>query len=222
VGSYWCINSLWNQSKIRRREKEKKRTEKKKKKKKEKKEKRNQGKLLPTTKIRTGNLPSRVVGQLLNHDVLSTYMRHFIQDDIYPLKDVIQDFMTTSSSLPKRCTIGPLPQLNSMVSSWTTKGKSTTAGSLLVFEDKVGEDGLSSQTTYKVNIDCLYYKACIAPNPKVLNDLKLSKEKLENVYGGIMKEVNDLRLQIDSKNIKAKASILILPKLKPKMFIFAS
>jgi hypothetical protein len=96
----------------------------------------------------------------------------------------------------------------------------------LVFEDNVGEEGLSSQSTYKVNIDCLYYKEAIAPNPKLLNDLKPSKEQLEKVYGGIMKEVNDLRLQIDSKKtflaliVKAKASILILPKLKPKMWFF--
>jgi hypothetical protein len=126
-------------------------------------------------------------------------MRHFVQDDIYQLKDVIQDIMTISSSVPKRCTIGPLAQLNSMVSSWTTNGKATTAGSLLVFDSNVGEDGLSSQSTYKVNIDCLYYKAFIAPNPKVLNDLKPSKENLKKVYGVVMKEVNDLRLQIDSK-----------------------
>jgi hypothetical protein len=86
-----------------------------------------------------------------------------------------------------------------MVSSWTTNGKATTAGFLLVFEDNVGEDGLSSQFTYKVNIDCLYYKASIAPNPKVLNSLKPSKEQLEKNNGGIMKEVNELRLQIDSK-----------------------
>jgi hypothetical protein len=126
-------------------------------------------------------------------------MCHFVQDDPHPLKYVIQDIMTTSSSLPKRYTIGPLAQLNSMVSSWTTNGKVTTAGSLLVFEDNVGEDGLSTQSTYKVNIDCPYYKASIAPNPKVLNDLKPSKEQLEKVYGGIMKEVNELQLQIDSK-----------------------
>ncbi len=86
-----------------------------------------------------------------------------------------------------------------MVSSWTTNGKATTAGSLLVFEDNVGEDGLSSQFTYKVNIDCPYYKASIAPNPKILNDLKPSKKQLEKVYGRIMKEVNELWLQIDSK-----------------------
>ncbi len=48
-------------------------------------------------------------------------------------------------------------------------------------------------------MDDPYYKASIAPNPKVLNDLKPSKEQLEKVYGGIMKEVNDLRLQINSK-----------------------
>jgi hypothetical protein len=144
-------------------------------------------------------LQSRVAGQPLYHDVFSTYMRHFVQDDPHPLTDVIQDIMTTSSSLPKRCTIGPLAQLNSMVSSRTTNGKATTAGSLLVFEDNVGEDGHSSQSTYKVNIECPYYKASIAPNPKVLIDLKPPKEQLEKVYGGTMKEVNKLRLQIDSK-----------------------
>jgi hypothetical protein len=68
-----------------------------------------------------------------------------------------------------------------MVSSWTTNGKATRAGSLLVFEDNVGEDGLSSQSTYKVNIDDPYYEASIAPNPKVLNDLKPSKEQLKKI-----------------------------------------
>jgi hypothetical protein len=70
---------------------------------------------------------------------------------------------------------------------------------LFVFEDNVGEDGLSTQSTYKVNIDCPYYKASIAPNPKVLNALKPSEEDLKNVYQVLMKEVNDLQLQIDNK-----------------------
>ncbi len=144
-------------------------------------------------------MQSRMAGQLLYHDVFSMFMHHFVQDDPHPLKDVIQDIMNTSSSLQKRCTIGPLSQLNSMVSSWTTNGKATTADSLLVFEDNVDEDGLSTQSTYKVNIDCSYDKEAIDPNPKVLNELKPSKEQLEIVYGAIMNEVNDLRLQIDSK-----------------------
>ncbi len=76
-------------------------------------------------------------------------MHHFVQDDPHPLKDVIQDIMNNSSSLPKRCTIGPIAQLNYMASSCTTNGKATTAGSSLVFfKDNVGEDGLSTQSTY--------------------------------------------------------------------------
>ncbi len=93
--------------------------------------------------------------------------------------------MTTSSLVPKMCTIGPLAPLNSMVSSWTTNGKATTAGSSLVFDDNDGEDGLASQSTYKVNIDCPYYKAYIAPNSKVLNDLKPSKEQLKKFMGDL-------------------------------------
>jgi hypothetical protein len=69
----------------------------------------------------------------------------------------------------------------------------------LVFEDNVGEDGLSTQSTYKVNIDCPYYKEAIGPNPKVLNKLKPSEVDLKKVYRLLMKEVNDLRLQIDSE-----------------------
>ncbi len=68
------------------------------------------------------------------------------------------------------------------------------------FEDNVCEDQLSSQLIYKINIGCPYYKASIAQNPKLLNDFEPSKEQLENVYGGIMKEVKKLRLQIASKN----------------------
>ncbi len=61
------------------------------------------------------------------------------------------------------------------------------------------EDTLSSQSTYKINSGCLYYKASIAPNPKLLNDFAPSKEQLEKVYGGIMEEVNEFPLQIASK-----------------------
>jgi hypothetical protein len=65
----------------------------------------------------------------------------------------------------------------------------------LGFEDNVCEDQLSSQSTYKINIGCLYYKASVAPNQKLLNDLEPSKDQLEKVYGGIMKEVNKLQLK---------------------------
>jgi hypothetical protein len=96
----------------------------------------------------------------------------------------------------------------------------------LGFEDNFCEDTLSSQSTYKTNSGCPYYKASIAPNLKLLNDFEPSTEYLEKVYGGIMEEMNELQLQIASKKtflpliIKAKPSILILLKFKPKMLSF--
>jgi hypothetical protein len=127
------------------------------------------------------------------------YLHHFPPNDLSLLMDIIQNIITTSNLPPKRCTKTPIEKYNLEVASWTTTCKTTTAGSSLVFEDNVGEDGLSSQSTYKVNIHCPYYQASIAQHLKILNDLKPSKEELEKVYGGIMKEANNLRLQIASK-----------------------
>ncbi len=93
----------------------------------------------------------------------------------------------------------PVAEVNLLVDSWTTTAKATPAGSSLGFEDNVCEDTLSSQSTYKINSGWPYYKASIAPNPKLLNDFEPSKEHLETVYGGIMEEVNELWLQIASK-----------------------
>jgi hypothetical protein len=127
------------------------------------------------------------------------YLHHFLQNDLYFLKDIIQDIITILTSLPKTFTITPVAKVNLEVDSWTIT-KATTAGSSLGFEDNICEDRPSSQSTYKINIGCPCYKASIAPNPKLLNDFEPSKEQLEKVYGGIMKEVNELRLQIASKN----------------------
>jgi hypothetical protein len=69
-------------------------------------------------------------------------------------------------------------KINVEVDSWTTPCKATTAGSFLGFEDNVCEDKLSSQSTYKINTGCPYYKASIAPNPKLLNDFEPSIEQL--------------------------------------------
>ncbi len=93
----------------------------------------------------------------------------------------------------------PVAEVNLVVDLWTTTPNATTAGSSLGFEDNVCEDTLSSQSTYKINSGCPYYKASISPNLKLLKDFAPSKERLETVYGGIMEELNKLRLQIASK-----------------------
>jgi hypothetical protein len=128
------------------------------------------------------------------------YLHHFLPNDLYFQKDVIQEIITNLTSPPNRCTITPVAKINLEVDSWTTTGKATVAGSSLGFKDNVCEYTVSSQSTYKINSGCLSYKASIAPYPKLLNDFEPSKEQLKKVYGGIMKEVNKLRLQIASNN----------------------
>ncbi len=156
------------------------------------------------------------------------YLCHFLPNDLYFLRYIIKQIITNSTSPPNRCTVTPVAKINVDVDSCTTTCKATTAGSSLGFNNNVCEDKLSSQSTYKINSGCLYYKASIALNPKLLNDFELSKEQFKKVCGGIMEEVNELWLRIASKKpflpliIRAKPSKLILPKFKPKMFFFAS
>jgi hypothetical protein len=127
------------------------------------------------------------------------YLRHFLPNDQYFLKDIIQEIITTLTSPPNRCTITPVAEVNLEVDSWTTTHMAITAGSSLGFEDNVCDDTLSSQSTYKINSGSQSYKASIAPNPKLLSNFEPSKEQLEKLYGGIMTEVNKLWLQIASK-----------------------
>jgi hypothetical protein len=102
---------------------------------------------LLTAKNMTGNYASRVDSECLYHDVFTTYLCHFFPNDICLLKDIIQDIITTLTSLPNRCTITPITEVNLEVDSWTTTSRATTTGSSLGFEDNFCEEQLSSQST---------------------------------------------------------------------------
>jgi hypothetical protein len=77
MGRSQCIKNIWNKNNNKKKRKRKKEKKKRKEEKKKKKSKKNYDTLLPTAKNRTGNLQSRVAGQLLYHDVFSTYMHCF-------------------------------------------------------------------------------------------------------------------------------------------------
>ncbi len=111
------------------------------------------------------------------------YLHHFLPNDLHLLKDTIQDNITTSTSPPKRCTKTPIGKLALEVASWTTTRKATTASSSLVFEENVDKDGISSQMSYKINIDCPCYKASIAPNQKNLNDETIKRTVGKSLWG---------------------------------------
>ncbi len=91
------------------------------------------------------------------------YVRHFLPN-LYFLKYAIQQI------------IAPVAEVNLEVDSWTTTHQATTAGSSLGSKDNFCEDTLFSQSTYKIYSGCLYNKASIAPNPKLLNDFEPTEE----------------------------------------------
>jgi hypothetical protein len=68
------------------------------------------------------------------------YLHHFLLNDLYFLKDIIQDIITTLTSLPNRCTTTPVAEVNLEVDSWIITCKATMAGSSLGFEDNGCED----------------------------------------------------------------------------------
>jgi hypothetical protein len=59
-------------------------------------------------KFRTGKLASSVTSQCLYHDVFTMYLRHFLPNDLYFLKHIIQKIIINSTSLPNRCTMTPV------------------------------------------------------------------------------------------------------------------
>ena len=76
---------------------------------------------------RTGKLTSSVTSQslYLYHDVFTMYLCHFLPNDLYFLEYIIQETITTLTSLPNRCTIILGAEVNLEVDSWTTTCKAT-------------------------------------------------------------------------------------------------
>jgi hypothetical protein len=69
-------------------------------------------------------------------------------------------------------TSNPLSQLNSMVDSWTTK-RNNNHDFILILDENIGEDGLSIQSAYDVNIDNPYHTGSLVPNLELLDSPSL-------------------------------------------------
>jgi hypothetical protein len=91
----------------------------------------------------------------------------------------------------------PTDKLNLEVASWITSHRAMTSISHLLLEDNVGEDGLSSHLTYKDNIEDFDAPGMIVT--RLLDHCQPSISKLNNVYGAIMKVLNEMRVQMTLK-----------------------
>ncbi len=86
-----------------------------------------------------------------------------------------------------------LAEDNAEVASWNTKRKDNNSSSTSIFDKNVGENGLSSQSTYNVSINALYHVQSIRPNPKLLEELITNEDILNDVYTSLTREVTELR-----------------------------
>jgi hypothetical protein len=148
-----------------------------------------------TTKNRAGKSISRVNAKSLHYSVFTMFWRHDLPEDLHLLTKIVKDILTPLSNKHAPI-ITPKDKLNSEVASLITSRNATTLVSSLFLEDNVGEDGISSQSTYKNNI---YNPYCFTPISRLLFYLKPPISLLNDAYGTIMKVLDELRVKISLK-----------------------
>ncbi len=85
-----------------------------------------------------------------------------------------------------------------MVDSWTTK-RNGNHDSSSFFDENIGEDELSIQSEYDVNIDNPYHTGSLAPYLELLDPPLLYDDEVKVSYTIITKGINDLRVQLSTK-----------------------
>ncbi len=153
--------------------------------------------MLPTAKNRTNNsIPRRLDTKFENHYIATTFARHKLPKDMRRLRSIMMDVLMDVSS-QRSGTSNPLSQLNLMVESWTTK-RNDNHDSISIFDENIGEDGLSIQSAYDVNINNPYHTGSLALYLELLDSPSLYDYELKASYTILTKGINDLRLQLST------------------------
>jgi hypothetical protein len=100
--------------------------------------------IVPTVQNLGGKTP-RIPQQYKYHSVFQTIPCHLLAKNLYILKAIIEE--TMNSSFSRRSKATPQSILHSEVESWNTR-KVTNTVSSSIFDDNIGEDGLSAQSMY--------------------------------------------------------------------------
>jgi hypothetical protein len=104
-----------------------------------------------------------------------------------------------NSSFYRRSKATPQSILNSKVESWDTH-KVTNTVSSSIFDDNIGEDGLSVQSMYENNIDDSNYQNSLCPNQKLLHKVTISHPGVKKIYVSVVRVINNVMIQISMKN----------------------
>jgi hypothetical protein len=152
--------------------------------------------VLPTAKNRSSK--SRDFSQCVYFDMFSSFARHLLPEDIDEILPIVES-VTTNATSQRSGSTNRKSQLNSEVSSWNTKCQIFPSSSS-IFNESIGEDGLSSQSTYDVRIDNPHHIEVIAPNPKLLQQPLQSNEDMKISYQFLVKAVIEMMIQLSTRN----------------------
>jgi hypothetical protein len=151
---------------------------------------------LSTAKNRSTS-KSKDFSQCVYFDAFTSYARHLLPEDIDEILPIVESVTTNITSQRSGFT-NRMSQLNSEVSSWNTRRQIFPCSSS-IFNESIGEDGLSSQSTYDVRIDNPHHIEVIAPNPKLLQQPLPSNGEMKTSYQLLLKAVNEMRIQLSTK-----------------------
>ena len=113
----------------------------------------------PTANNRANNsIPRRLGTKFENHYIFTTVAHHKLPEDMGQLRSIITDVLMDVSS-QRSGTSNSVSQFNLIIDSWTTKRKDNH-DSTSIFDENIGKDRLSIQSTYDVNIDNPYHTGC--------------------------------------------------------------
>ena len=167
---------------------------------------------LPTAKNRSTS-KSRDFSQCVYFDVFTSYARHLLPEDIDEILPIVES-VTTNATSQRSGSTNRMSQLNCEVSSWNNK-RQIFPSSSSIFNESIGEDGLSSQSTYDVTIDNPHHIEVIRPNPNLLQQPLPSNEEMKTSYQFLVKAVNEMRIQY----LQEILSPLLIEKVAPLILI---
>jgi hypothetical protein len=160
-----------------------------------------QHKILPTKKTPRHNV---VTSEWIYHGIFTLFMRHHPVDDLDEYRKAIYFSLGYYQQSTKTMKITPCMKLNNEVATWSQKLK--TVSSSHNHDNNVGDDGLSAQSTYSINISDSNYIASLTPNEDLLKKTVAFSLPLEKFYSFFLMALNEVRHLITSKMTLSSSS----------------
>jgi hypothetical protein len=128
------------------------------------------------------------------HGIFTTFQCHNASSYNSDKKSLIISLLTSRKLVKTQPTVS----INAEVASWWRGSSKSDSSSLhsMMFEDNVGEDGLSAQSSYTIDINDTNYIDNLAPHSIMFdNEVPLGEDTFKKVYTQLIRALNDIRIQ---------------------------